>query len=263
MRAVSASSFLAGYYVISLRPAGAHEGLRLAAARLGARTFALPPWRLEQRDDAATRDALRDALAADIVIFTSPPAVAAARTLQPLAPASRGRHWVAVGAATARALRAAGVDTVHAPQRMDSEGLLALPVLGSVCGRRIGLVTAPGGRGVIAPTLTAAGAFMRRADVYARLPLPPSPGRIARLQALSGPWLLPLSSAEALELTLRHLPPSLVQRLHDAQVLSASARLADLAQAHGFTDVRQARDARPAALLAVAGPAPGIPSTVR
>ncbi len=252
MRAVPASSFLAGYYVISLRPAGAHGGLRRAAARHGARTFALPPWRLAGRDDPASRSALRAALASDIVIFTSPPAVAAAHALQALAPAAPGRCWVAVGAATARALRGAGIADVHAPQRMDSEGLLALPALAQVAGRSIGLVTAPGGRGVIAPTLAAAGARVVRADVYARLPLRPTPARIAALQALPGPWLLPLSSGEALELTLAHLPSALVERLRSARVVAASARLAALARGHGFTDVREASDARPASLLAAA-----------
>lgn len=252
MHAVSASSFLAGYYVISLRPAGAHDGLRRAAARHGARTFALPPWRLAGRDDPASRSALGAALGSDIVIFTSPPAVAAARALQPLAPSASGRCWVAVGAATARALRGAGIPEVHAPQRMDSEGLLALPVLERVSGRSVGLVTAPGGRGVIAPTLAAAGARVVRADVYARLPLRPSPARIAALQALPGPWLLPLSSGEALELTLAHLPPALFERLRGALVVTASARLAGLARGHGFANVHTARDARPASLLAAA-----------
>ena len=51
---------------------------------------------------------------------------------------------------------------------MDSEGLLALPVLADVHGLRIGLVTAPGGRGLIAAQLQAAGATIERADVYQR-----------------------------------------------------------------------------------------------
>lgn len=249
-----ASSLLAGYYVISLRPAGAHGGLRRAAARLGARTFALPPWRLVFHDDAPARAALREALAADIVLFTSPPAVRAACALQVLAPARDPQRWLAVGAATARALRAAGIADVQSPARMDSEGLLALPALARVRGARIGLVTAPGGRGVIAPTLTAAGAQVIRADVYARQPVSPAPERIAALMALPAPWLLPLSSGEALDTLLARLPPSAVERLRDARVVAASARLADQARAHGFRDIRIARDARPGSLLAAADP---------
>ncbi|MDR6990349.1 uroporphyrinogen-III synthase [Luteimonas sp. 3794] len=253
MHAAPAFPHLAGYYVISLRPAGAHSGLRREAARLGARTFALSPWRIAHRDDADTRAALRDALAADAVIFTSPPAVTAAKALQPLL-ARDGQPWLAVGAGTAGTLERAGIVGVRAPARMDSEGVLALPELAETRGRRIGLITAPGGRGVIAQALRDAGADLRRADVYARVPTPPSPSRIARLLALPGPWLLPLSSGEALQRTLAALPADAAGRLRQAHVVAASARLADLARDSGFEWIALAADARPVSLLAAAGP---------
>ena len=99
-----------------------------------------------------------------------------------------------------------------------------------------------------------AGADLRRADVYARVPTPPSPSRIARLLAVPAPWLLPLSSGEALQRTLDALPPASVARLREARVLAASARLADLARDAGFAHIEQATDARPASLLAAALP---------
>ncbi len=253
MRAVPASPLLAGYYVISLRPAGAHAGLRRAAARAGARTFALSPWRLLAHDDAVTRDALETALAADVVVFTSPPAVRAAAALRSLVPGGGTRAWLAVGSATAAALRRAGCRQVLAPARMDSEGLLALPALADVAGSRVGLVTAPGGRGLLAATLAAAGATIARADVYTRVPTPPSAARVAALLTLPGPWLLPVSSGEALEHTLAHLPAPAVVRLRQARVVAASTRLAELAARHGFDDVRCAADARPVSLLAAGG----------
>ena len=116
---------LAGCYVISLRPVGAHAPLRRAAAARGARVLALSPWRIETQADAATRRALQAALAADIVIATSPAAARAANALQALK-RKRGQCWCAVGAGTAAALRRAGIDAVVSPSRMDSEGLLAL-----------------------------------------------------------------------------------------------------------------------------------------
>ena len=64
--------------VLSLRPRGQHAGLRAAAARSGARTLALSPFAIEAGDDPTTRRALAHALAADIVLYTSPNAVAAA-----------------------------------------------------------------------------------------------------------------------------------------------------------------------------------------
>ncbi len=252
MHAAPASSLLAGYYVISLRPAGAHEGLRRAAARLGARTFALSPWRLVRRDDDVTRQALRAALDADVVLFTSQPAVHAAAALQPLRETRNDQVWLAVGDTTARALRGSGLRRVQAPARMDSEGLLALPALAAIGGRTVGLVTAPGGRGVIGPTLARKGANVRRADVYARHPISPTPARLAALRALPTPWLLPVSSAEALSLTLAKMPDDIAARLRAAHAIAASERLAARLRTLGFDDVRRAADARPAALLAAA-----------
>ncbi|MBB3342569.1 uroporphyrinogen-III synthase [Luteimonas sp. RC10] len=253
MHVAPASSLLAGYYVISLRPVGAHVALRRAAARLGARTFALSPWRIVQRDSDTVRASLQAALDAEIVIFSSPPAVAAAAALQPLLRRD-GQDWLGVGAGTAAALADRGV-AVRAPTRMDSEGLLALLPLHDLAGRSVGLVTAPGGRGMIAATLEAAGARLRRADVYARVPVRPSARRLAVLQALPDPWLLPVSSGEALTALLAQVPDTVCVRLQRAQALAASERLAGLARHLGFADVRVAVDARPASLLAAAVPA--------
>lgn len=235
-------------YVISLRPVGAHGAMRRAAATRGIPVLALSPWRIVARDDAATRATLRTALSADAVVFTSPPAVRAAAALQALRPRP-GQPWLAVGAGTAAALRRAGVQEVDTPARMDSEGLLALPALRAVRGQRIGLVTAPGGRGTLAPALTRRGATVVRADVYARVPIAPAPRAIARLRALdTRPWLA-LSSGEALRHVLSTLPADAADALRRARVVAASARLADLAREAGFRDVRIAADARPKSLV--------------
>lgn len=241
-------------YVISLRPVGGHAPMRRAAAAHGARVLALSPWRIEARDDAATRAALAKALGADVVLFTSPAAVRAAAALRRLR-ARPGQAWLAVGAGTAAALRRAGVDPVASPTRMDSEGLLSLPALMHVAGRSVGMVTAPGGRGLIAPTLAARGAQVLRAEVYARVAVAPSPQALARLRALPGPLCLALSSGEALQRILDALPADLLARLRGARVLAASERLAQLARASGFGDVRVAADARPASLLAASAAA--------
>lgn len=238
-------------YVISLRPVGQHDSMRRAAALHGARVLALSPWRIVHRDDAATRAALREALDADVVLFTSPAAVRAAAALRRLR-RRPGQAWVAVGAGTARVLRRAGVDEVAAPERMDSEGLLALPQLAAVRGRRVALVTAPGGRGLIAPTLAARGAKVLRADVYERVPVAPSPQALARLGRLDAPAFLALGSGEALRRVLEALPPALQAPLRRTRVLAASERLAKLARENGFADVVVASDARPRSLMAAA-----------
>lgn len=249
--ATSSPQRLAGWYVISLRPLGQHAGLRRAAATHGARLLALSSLRIETRADKATREAVRAALAADVVVFTSPNAVRAAAALQELQP----RHtqaWLAPGTGTAAALRRAGVAGVASPSRMDSDGLLALPALDDVAGRTIGLVTAPGGRDRLAPDLRARGATILRADVYARVVIAPPPRALARLRALDAPVLLALSSGEALASLLAAIPDDVRAILQRARVLAASERLASFARTRGFGDVVVATSARPRDLLAAA-----------
>lgn len=236
------------WYVISLRPRGQHAPMRRAAARRGGGVIALSPWALQLRDDDATRAGLRAALAAPRVLVTSPAAVRAARALQPLRMRA-GQQWFAVGAGTAAALRRTGIGEVAAPLRMDSEGLLALPGLQRFDGAAIGLVTAPGGRGTLAPALQARGAEVRRADVYQRRPLAPSPRALAALRGLSRPAALALSSGEALQLVLAAVPGDIADRLRALAVVGASDRLLELAGALGFERRHRADDARPATLV--------------
>ena len=257
MRAAPSPQSLAGWYVISLRPLGQHAGLRRAAAVHGARLLALSPLRIEARADAATDAALRAALAAEVVVFTSPNAVRAATGLRPLR-ARRGQGWLAVGTGTAAALHRAGIAPAESPGRMDSEGLLAVPALQEVRGRSIGLVTAPGGRDRLAPALDARGADVRRADVYVRTPIAPSPRSLARLRALDAldaldaPLLLAVSSAEAFAHLLAVVPDDIRAILQRARVVAASERLAGLARARGFDDIVVAASARPRDLVAAA-----------
>jgi len=226
-----------GWTLISLRPQGQHAVLRRAIAPLGGAVLGLSPWRLQRLQGVAVEQRLNQALACARVVFTSPAAVQAAAALRPLADAQLG-PWLTVGEGTARALHAQGIADVHAPQRMDSEGLLGLPVLADVRGMDIGLVTAPGGRGLIAAQLQDAGARIVRADVYQRVPLPLSRRNLARLARSATPWLLAVSSGEALQRVWQSLSPGWQQQLRaHAIVLAASDRLAEQAQALGLQRV--------------------------
>ncbi len=243
-----------GWYVISLRPQGGHEALRAAAARHGAKLLALSPWKLQARDDDSARADLRAALACTKIVFTSPPAVRFAAALAPLQ-RKHGQRWIAVGDGTAGALLRAGIDAVLTPTSSDSEGLLALPELQSVQGQDIGLVTAPGGRGLLEPTLRQRGADVRRADVYVRAPLALRADAIAALQRLDAPACLLLSSGEALAQTLAQLPETARQKLLQAKVVAASERLAAQARVIGFGEVHVAEGPQPSQLVRTAAKA--------
>jgi uroporphyrinogen-III synthase len=239
--------------VLSLRPRGQHAGLRAAAARHGARTLALSPFAIAAQADAPARAALAQALSADIVLYTSPNAVAAAAAMQSLQ-TRRKQRVLAVGSGTARALRRHGIAAL-APQRMDSDGLLTMPPLADVGHCRIGLITGTGGRDALAPALRERGAEVLRVTVYARVPLAlPHKQLDALAAALANPRqvLLPVSSGEALQRVLDGLPATLRKPFARIAVVAASARLAELARAAGFRRIAIAADARPASLLRAA-----------
>ncbi len=237
---------LSGWYVILCRPVGQNAALARRVRALGGTPVSLPALRLCPPDDlCAARAALQAALACDAVLFTSPAAVRCAARLLPLS-GTRG-PLLAVGAGTARALRRLGLHA-DAPARMDSEGLLALPALAHVASA--GLVTAPGGRGHIAPTLAARGVQVVRANVYRRAPARPARAQLAALRAIDGPAALLLSSAEALDTLRSALSPADAAHLARAGVIASSARLADLALERGFRVAAVARSATAPDLLA-------------
>ena len=127
---------------------------------------------------------------------------------------------------------------------------LALPALAAA--REVGLVTAPGGRGMLTPALEARGATVMRADVYDRVPLPLATAAIDRLLALDAPAALALSSGEALQQVLAQLPAPAAASLRRTTAVAASERLAALARASGWSQVVVAGSPRPGALAAAA-----------
>lgn len=241
------------WYVISLRPQGEHRALRRRAQACGAGVFACSPLRLQGLPSPTLGDALR----CPRVVFTSPAAVRFALQAHGRLRALDGQAWLAVGAGTAAALQRAGVDSVSSPRRMESEGLLDLPALGAVAGIDVGLVTAPGGRGVIEAVLRERGARVVRADVYSRERVPIAPARFQALQRLPADSVLLVSSGEALGALLEQLPAPLAARLAAAPVVVSSTRLEALVREGGFVRVTCAASARPADLLVAAAHAVG------
>ena len=247
---------LDGWTLLSLRPRGQHGGLREAAARSGARLLALSTQAIEWIDDASSRAALRQALKADVLLFTSPNAVRGANAMQALS-RRRQQRVLAVGSGTRNALGRLGIEA-QAPAQMDSEGLLAMPGLVDVAGLRVGVVTGMGGRDLLAPTLRRRGAEVTRADTYRRVPVAlAARARAGLAVALASPErvVIALSSAEALAGLLAQLPMTMGPSLARISVVAASTRLAQAAADAGFRRIATAASARPAALLRAAADA--------
>ncbi|MGB5466484.1 MAG: uroporphyrinogen-III synthase [Sedimenticolaceae bacterium] len=118
-------------------------------------------------DKVATRAALAAARWCDLLIFVSTNAVDYAFPLMPdQLPVDVG--IAAVGGATAQALDKVGLAPTLVPERMDSEGLLALPGLQHVQGKSVLILRGNGGREHLADALLERGAEVVQVEVYRR-----------------------------------------------------------------------------------------------
>ena len=159
---------LNGAGVVVTRPARQAAGLAQEIAALGGRPLVFPAIViLPPADDAPLRQAQRNLDHYDMAIFVSANAVEYAvadpaawpAQLVPFAP----------GPGTAAALAAVGITNARIPATtMDSEGLLALPELADVAGRRIVIFRGTGGRELLHTVLEARGARVEQIECYRR-----------------------------------------------------------------------------------------------
>ena len=161
-----------GRGIVITRAAGQADTLARLVESAGGRPVVFPVIAILDVTDSPRLAALIDELDAfDSAIFISPNAVergmAAIRARRTL-PARL--QMIAIGGATARALREHGVTSVVAPRtRFDSEALLELPELSDVRGRRIVIFRGQGGRALLGDTLAARGARVEYAECYRRI----------------------------------------------------------------------------------------------
>jgi uroporphyrinogen-III synthase len=243
---------LEGATVVVTRPAGTSAALVRRLRALGAHAISIPGLSLRPADHDAR--AVRKA-AFEAWIFTSPAAV---RFGAALLPARRSRSRIrayAVGEGTARALARHGVAATIPRDRSDSEGLLALPELKRMRGRRIALVGAPGGRDLIGPTLRRRGAKVEAIHVYRREAPRLTRRHFDALAAARDPLILLVSSGEALAHLVALLPSAQVERLRSQILVVSSARLVGVAREHAFAEIALARSAAPMDLIDAAAAA--------
>lgn len=165
------ASALAGRRVVVTRPAGqaAHMAALIRAA--GGEPLLFPALEIFDAGDSAQLGALIARLETfDLAIFISANAVDKA-----LALVRERRAWppalrvATVGRGSERELQRHGFSAVIAPaERFDSEGLLALPELKEVAGKRVVIFRGEGGRELLGETLIARGAAVEYAECYRR-----------------------------------------------------------------------------------------------
>lgn len=158
-------------------------------------------------------------------------------------------EYFAVGQASADAFAEVGIQA-QCPEDPRSEGLLLLPNLQQLTGRRVLILRGNGGRDLIARTLASRGALVHYCATYERH-YPELDG-----DALTHHWQgagldsLLITSGELLQRLLELVPSQQQPWLYDRLLVVPSPRVADLAEAAGFTRIVIAQGASNQALTA-------------
>jgi uroporphyrinogen-III synthase/uncharacterized protein HemX len=189
----------------------------------------------------------------DWLIFISPQAVYSTSALLQ-------QHWsswpaqlriAAVGAGTANALTEENFnDVVHPAEQWNSEGLLALPELQNLAGKKVVVVRGEDGRELLADTLTERGAQVTPLIAYRRV-LPKSSAR--NILTMLGSKIIDAvvcTSADGLQ-NLMILLAAERQIVTAVPLIVISRRMQDLAEELGFRQIILARNASHDAIMAV------------
>ncbi|MGN5138347.1 uroporphyrinogen-III synthase [Aeromonas sp. 164P] len=158
-------------------------------------------------------------------------------------------EYFAVGQASTDAFASIGI-TASYPDDPRSEGLLALPALQQVAGKRVLILRGNGGRDLIASTLASRGALVHYCAAYGRhYPKLDGETLIRHWQAAGLDSLL-ITSGELLQRLLELVPDHQRPWLFDRLLVVPSPRVAEMASAAGFIHITIAQGASNQALMA-------------
>lgn len=171
---------------------------------------------------------------ADIVIFTSANAVHCAEQLTPLNQSiPKTTRLLAIGPATATALKEHGLDAKRPYNDFSSFGVLQMPELQHITQLRVLLVRGERGLKDLPKALSAAGATLYTAEVYRRR-LPSNTALLQNLLQTTPPQFISTTSNEALSNLLKLLPEKEHLHLWHIPLIVNSERGEHLAQSLGF-----------------------------
>ncbi len=157
--------------------------------------------------------------------------------------------YFAVGQASADAFTEAGIQAL-CPADPRSEGLLALPALQGVSGRRVLILRGNDGRDLIARTLASRGALVHYCATYERHYPDLDGDALTRHWQAAGLDSLLITSGELLQRLLALVPGPQHPWLYDRLLVVPSPRVAEMAEGAGFTRIVIAQGASNQALVA-------------
>jgi uroporphyrinogen-III synthase len=223
--------------VIVTRPARQAAGLARQLAALDATPIVVPAIVILPPADRGPLDRAQAALAGyDIAIFVSANAAEYGVPSPQLWPAAL--LTLAPGPGTAAALAATGIADVRIPATsFDSEGLLALPELRDIAGKRVVIFRGEGGRGHLGDTLRERGAQVTYVECYRRAAPATGAAGLGEALAQARAHALTLTSSEGLDNLCALLDADDLRRLRQLPAFVPHPRIAEHARSHGFAPV--------------------------
>ncbi len=224
---------LSGVGVIITRPARQAAGITRQLAALGATPIVFPAIVILPPSDRVSLDSAHAALHQyDIAIFVSANAVEYGVPAPDAWPT--GLLALAPGPGTAAALAATGIANATIPATtFDSDGLLALPELQDVAGKRIVIFRGEGGRGDLGNALRTRGAKVTYAECYRRA-TPATGAGLSEVLREGRAHALTLTSSEGLDNVCALLDVADARRLRQLPVFAPHPRIAQHARELGF-----------------------------
>ena len=238
---------LSEWTVLSLRPRGQHAVAHCETKMRGAKFLACSSIKLEAIENDV---ALKKVLVCDQIIVTSPAAARFAAKSAVFSVIEKTR-WFALGKGTSAVLEKSGITKITiALEGSNSESLLALPDLQNLNGKEIGLITAPGGRGVIEPSLIKRGAKVHICHVYRRKLVKINSKQIQGIEQVDLPFAVLCSSQEVFESFWHQIPMRAQEKMNQGLWVLSSSRLEGLIRQAGMQNTTTSESARPADMLA-------------
>ena len=233
---------LGGRRVVVTRPAGQATHLQALIRAAGGEPLLFPALEIFDARDLQPVYALIDRLEAfDLAIFISANAADKALDL-----VHSRRAWppalrvATVGEGSKRALRRHGFAAVIAPsERFDSEGLLDLPELKDMAGKRVVIFRGEGGRELLGDTLAARGASVEYAECYRRGRPQADPAPLLARYAHGALDAFTVTSSEGLANLHAMLGEAGWHCLRDTPLFAPHERIAAAARALGIRTVVQ------------------------
>ncbi|MBL4585201.1 MAG: uroporphyrinogen-III synthase [Pseudomonadales bacterium] len=242
---------LNGLRVLVTRPTNQAGGLIQALTQVGAQVIHYPVLEIKPCEPtSAQQQTLSQLSQYQALIFISTNAVRfLAQSMAQLGLTLPGSvQCIAIGKATADALKALGNSAIFPANAADSESLLELEALQSahISAKKILIVRGEGGRETLKTSLVQRGANVQYLELYRRVTpqfSPQNPNPLPALLAQQKVDFLSVTSGQSLEY-LTKLSGTQSTALKALPLVVPSARVADIAKRSGFKKLLQSRGAR-------------------